>query len=405
MKHIEGGVCAPKGFKAAGIHAGIKRNPNKNDLAVIISEEDCTVAATFTTNKVKAAPLYVTMDHIKNKKAKMIIANSGNANACAPLGKENAEKMCKLASEAFGVDENDVLVASTGVIGVTLNVDPIEKAIPSLKELLSKDGSDMAAKAIMTTDTYKKEMAIETEIGNKIIKIGAIAKGSGMIHPNMGTMLSFITTDCAVSAEVLEKLHKDLVKKTYNRVSVDGDTSTNDMCIVLANGTAENKEINVAEGEDYEKLKEALEYINTYLARQIARDGEGSTRLITCTVKNAKTEEKAETLAKSVASSSLVKAAMFGSDANWGRVLCAMGYSGAEFDPTKVDISFCSAEGEILVCENGTGLVFDEDKAKKILLEDEVIILCDIKEGDASVTAWGCDLTYDYVKINGDYRS
>ena len=404
MKHINGGVCAPKGFMAAGIHSGIKHNPKKNDLAVIVSEKPCSVAATFTTNKVKAAPLYVNMEHIKNKTAQMIIANSGNANACAPYGKENAEKMCQLAADNFGVDFDDVLVASTGVIGVTLDVAPIENAVPKLKELLSKDGSDMAATAIMTTDTYKKEISIETEIGGKTVKLGAIAKGSGMIHPNMGTMLSFITTDCNVSSEVLEKLHKEIVKKTYNRVSVDGDTSTNDMCIVMANGMAENEEI-ASEGEAYDKLKEALFYINTYLAHQIARDGEGSTRLVSCTVKNAKTEEKAEILAKSVASSSLVKTAMFGSDANWGRVICAMGYSGAEFDPAKTDISFCSSEGEILVCKDGVGLAFDEELAKKILLSDEVIILADIKEGEESVTAWGCDLTYDYVKINGDYRS
>lgn len=404
MKHIDGGVCAPTGFKAGGVHAGIKRNPNKNDLAIILSDVLCNVSATYTTNKVKAAPLYVTMKHLENKKAKAIIANSGNANACAPGGEENAIKMCKAVSQTFGVDENDIVVASTGVIGERLKVEIIENAMDSLKNSLSDDGSDNAGKAIMTTDTFKKEIAIETTIGGKTIKIGAIAKGSGMIHPNMGTMLSFITTDCNISAEMLEKAHKASVKKTYNRVSVDGDTSTNDMCVIMANGMAGNNEI-TADGEDFNKFFEAVHYVNTYLARQIARDGEGSTRLITCIVKNAKAENQAETLAKSVASSSLVKAAMFGSDANWGRVLCAMGYSGEEFDPKKVDISFCSAAGEILVCKDGTGLKFDEEKAKKILVEDEVIILADIKDGAETVTAWGCDLTYDYVKINGDYRS
>lgn len=404
MKEISGGVCAPLGFTASGIHSGIRKNKERLDLALIYCERECNAAAVFTTNRVKAAPVYLDMKNIKSGKMQAVIANSGNANACAPNGMQSAEKMCAATAKELNLSPERVFVCSTGVIGVELDTTPVENALPALAKSLSKEGAEAAAQAILTTDLVKKEIALEAEIGGKTVKIGAIAKGSGMIHPNMGTMLCFITTDAAIDATLLDKALKETVKRTFNRVSVDGDTSTNDTAVVLASGMAGNAEI-TSEDEDYNTFCALLYKVCEHLARAIARDGEGATRLITCEVKGAKDEKSAEKLAKSVIGSSLTKAAMFGSDANWGRVICAMGYSGEEFDPEKVKISFKSVKGEILVCEAGRGLVFDEDKAKEILSQDEVIISASLAEGNGQATVWGCDLTYDYVKINGDYRS
>ena len=411
MKTISGGVTAPKGFRAAGVycgvkasHAGVPGTQGKPDLALIVSDCECTAAATYTLNRVKAAPLYVTMGHLEDGVCRGIVANSGNANACAPLSHENAEKMCELAAAATGLKAQDFAVASTGVIGQTLNIAAIQRGMPQVAGELSYEGSDAAAHAIMTTDTVKKEIAVTVTIGGKPVTVGAIAKGSGMIHPNMGTMLCFITTDCAITSEMLSDALHDIVPRTFNRVTVDGDTSTNDMCVVLANGMAENTQIEWKD-DDYTLFYKALYQVCETMARSIAGDGEGASRLITCTVTGARSEETAERLAKAVVGSSLVKAAMFGADANWGRVLCAMGYSKAPFRPEYVDVSFSSDQGEILVCQHGTGVDFDEDLAKKILSQDEVVIAVNLHEGDDQATCWGCDLTYEYVKINGDYRS
>ena len=404
---IDGGVCAAQGFRAAGLHVGVKtHNVNKKDVALIVSDSDCAAAAVFTTNVVKAAPIHVTKAHLADGRARAVVANSGNANACAPLGEENAERMCAAAAKAIGCGAEDVLVCSTGVIGQTLRVNVIEEGMEELAGLLERSGagSDAAAHAIMTTDTVKKEAAVETTVGGKTVRIGGIAKGSGMIHPNMGTMLCFITTDCAISPEMIREALVDTAHVSFNRISVDGDTSTNDTCLVLANGLAGNETI-TGEGEDYAAFLEALKALCVRLARMMAKDGEGARHLITCTVAGAKDEESAQTIAKSVISSTLTKAAIFGCDANWGRVLCAMGYSGEEFDPDKVDVAFASAAGEIPVCRQGRGLDFDEDLAKRILTEDEVEIRVRMGEGDAACTCWGCDITYDYIKINGDYRT
>ena len=420
MKTITGGVTAPKGFLAGGIRCGVKKGKGdgnqpvvssmkdylsgKKDLAMILSQRECTTAATYTLNRVKAAPVYVTMDHLEDGTCWGVIANSGNANACAPESHENAERMCTAAAAATGKKPTDFAVASTGVIGQRLNIEAIEAGIPVLTGELSEDGSDSAAHAIMTTDTVKKEIAVTTQIGGKTVTIGAIAKGSGMIHPNMGTMLCFITTDCAITHEMLQDALHDIVPRTFNRVTVDGDTSTNDMCVVLANGAAENPLIEWKD-DNYTLFHQALSHVCTYLARAIAGDGEGAGRLVTCRVHGARSEETAERLAKAVVGSSLVKAAMFGSDANWGRVLCAMGYSKAPFRPEYVDVKFCSDLGEILVCKAGEGVDFDEEKAAAILSRDDVVIDVNVNEGDAAAECWGCDLTYDYVKINGDYRT
>ena len=404
---IDGGVCAAQGFRAAGLHVGVKtHNVNKKDVALIVSDADCAAAAVFTTNVVKAAPIHVTKAHLANGRARAVVANSGNANACAPLGEENAKRMCAAAAKAIGCGAEDVLVCSTGVIGQTLRVNVIDEGMEELASLLEQSGagSDAAAHAIMTTDTVKKEAAVETTVGGKTVRIGGIAKGSGMIHPNMGTMLCFITTDCAISPEMIREALVDTAHVSFNRISVDGDTSTNDTCLVLANGLAGNETI-TGEGEDYAAFLEALKALCVRLARMMAKDGEGARHLITCTVAGAKDEESAQTIAKSVISSTLTKAAIFGCDANWGRVLCAMGYSGEEFDPDKVDVAFASAAGEIPVCRQGRGLDFDEDLAKRILTEDEVEIRVRMGEGDAACTCWGCDITYDYIKINGDYRT
>ena len=420
MKQISGGVAAPKGFTASGVHCGVKKGKGdgnqppmskmpevlegKKDLALIVSEQPCTAAAVYTMNRVKAAPLYVTMDHLENGEAQAIVANSGNANACAPNSHEHAEKMCELAAQATGLKASDFVVASTGVIGQELNIDAIANGMPAAAAALSKDGSDAAANAIMTTDTVKKELAVTCSIGGKTVTIGAIAKGSGMIHPNMGTMLCFVTTDCAITHEMLSDALHEIVPRTFNRVTVDGDTSTNDMCVVLANGMAENPLIEWKD-DGYTVFYKTLYSVFEQMARSIAADGEGASKLITCTVRKARSEETAERLAKAVVGSSLVKAAMFGSDANWGRVLCAMGYSKAPFRPEYVDVKFSSAVGEILVCQQGAGVDFDEEAAKSILSQDEVVIDVDLNEGEHEATCWGCDLTYDYVKINGDYRT
>ena len=404
---VHGGVCAAQGFRAAGLHVGVKtHNVNKKDVALIVSDVPCTAAAMFTTNVVKAAPIHVTKAHLAKGKIRAIIANSGNANACAPMGEENAERMCAAAARAVGCGAEEVLVASTGVIGQPLRVDVIENGVPELCALLerSSEGSDAAARAIMTTDTVKKEFAGEVLIGGKPVRIGGIAKGSGMIHPNMGTMLCFLTTDCAISQEMLQEALREVVKMTFNRISVDGDTSTNDTCCILANGLAGNPEI-TRRDDRYVDFVMKLHEICYQLARSMAKDGEGAKHLITCTVRGAASEEQAEAISKSVISSTLTKAAIFGCDANWGRVLCAMGYSGEKFDPEKVDVSFASEAGEILVCQQGQGLDFDEDLAKKILTEDEVDIDIAMSEGGESCTCWGCDITYDYIKINGDYRT
>lgn len=404
MEFIKGGVCAAKGFKAGGIHCGIRKNRTKRDLALIVSEKKAAAAAVYTTNLVKGAPLTVTKAHISDGYAKAVICNSGNANTCNANGIEIAEQTCELLGAELNISPEDIVVASTGVIGQPLDITPIKNGIPSLVKSLSADGSENAAEGIMTTDTKIKEIAVSFEIGGKTCKIGGIAKGSGMIHPNMATMLVFITTDCSISPEMLKKALSSDIKETFNMISIDGDTSTNDMVTVLANGMAENAEI-TAEGEDFKTFMKALNTVNVYLCRRIAGDGEGATKLIECKVTGAETLETAKTVAKSVICSSLTKAAMFGSDANWGRVLCAIGYSGAAVDVNKIDVAFKSQKGEIAVCKNGAGIPFSEEKAKEILLESEIEILVELNSGEYSSCAWGCDLTYDYVKINGDYRT
>ena len=404
MKIISGGVCAAKGFKANGIHCGIRKNRTKRDLALIYSETLCSAAAVYTTNLVKGAPLKVTKSHIENGYAQAVICNSGNANTCNANGIEIAELTCSILSNKLGIDKNDVVVASTGVIGQPLDISPIENGIPSLVEGLSENGSDFAAEAIMTTDVVKKEIAVEFTVGGKTCKMGGIAKGSGMIHPNMATMLVFITTDCNIAPEMLKKALSSDIKNTFNMISIDGDTSTNDMVTVLANGMAGNEKI-TAEGEDFNEFMKALNTVNITLCRNIASDGEGATKLLECAVSGAKSVEIARTVAKSVICSSLTKAAMFGADANWGRVLCAIGYSGADVNVDKIDVYFKSPKGEIQVCKDGSGVDFSEEKAKEILLESEIDIIINLNDGEFSSTAWGCDLTYDYVKINGDYRT
>lgn len=405
MQEIEGGVTAPLGFKANGVIANIKgHNTTKKDLAAIVSQVPCTCAATYTQNKVKGAPLTVTKKHLKNGQAQAIICNSGNANTCNANGIEIAEGACDLLAKELHMDPSDVVVASTGVIGQPMTLDPFEKHIHELVSGLKEDGSDDAANAIMTTDTHKKEYAVAFKIGDTTCHIGAIAKGSGMIHPNMATMLAFVTSDVDISREMLEMMVHDVVNDTFNMVSVDGDTSTNDMLVVMCNGLADNKKI-VIKDKHYQIMKEALYYICESLSKGIAKDGEGATKLLTCNTHNARTLHDAKTVAKSVITSSLFKAAMFGKDANWGRILCAIGYAPADIDITKVEVLLSSAQGSIIVCKNGAGVPFSEGKALDILSEDEIVIDIDLHDGDYMATAWGCDLTYDYVKINGDYRT
>ena len=404
MKRINGGVCAAKGFKANGIHCGIRHNRTKRDLALIVSEVPAAAAAVYTRNLVKGAPLTVTKKHLENGIAQAVICNSGNANTCNADGIRIAEGMAKLVEKATGISAQDVVVASTGVIGQPLNLDPIAAGMEELVAGLSQKNGAAAAEAIMTTDTICKEVAVEFTLGGQTCRMGGIAKGSGMIHPNMATMLVFITTDAAISAPMLQKALSGDVNNTFNMLSIDGDTSTNDTVAVLANGMAGNPEI-LAEGEDFTVFMQALNSLTVSLCRMIAGDGEGATKLLECHATGADTEEAAKKSAKSVICSSLLKSAMFGADANWGRVLCAIGYSGAEVDVTKIGVTFRSAAGTVEVCRDGSGVPFSEKQAKMVLLEEEIEILVTLGDGPYSATAWGCDLTYDYVKINGDYRT
>ena len=405
FKFIDGSVTSPKGFTANGVCAGVKAgNTTKRDLAMIYCERPCSAAAIFTKNIVKSDTIYITQKHLENGIAQAVIVNSGNANACNPDGTEKAEAMCELAADALGIDVNDVIVASTGVIGQALPIEPIKKGVEAMKGTLSKDGGTNAAEAIMTTDTVKKQWALELELDGKTVTIGGIAKGSGMIHINMGTTLSFVTTDAAISSEMLKSALVEAADVSYNMVSVDGDTSTNDTLAIMASGLAGNTEITEKNAE-YRTFTEALTAAFKAVAKKLAADGEGATKLVICKVEGAKDDKNAKTIAKSIICSSLVKAAMFGADANCGRILCAIGYSGAEVDVKKIDVSYKSAKGEILVCKDGCGLAFDEDKAKEILLENEIDILVALGDGNSSAEAYGCDLTYDYVKINGDYRT
>lgn len=409
IKFIDGGVCASKGFKANGIqcglaHAGASVTKKKNDIALILADNICTAAAVYTTNKVKGAPIQVTKEHLQNGTAKAVIVNSVNANTCNADGIEKAEKMCSLVAEELGIDENDVIVASTGVIGQILPIEPIENGMKSLCEGLTYDGNSRAVEAIMTTDTMPKEVAVQFEIDGTVCTLGGMLKGSGMIHPNMATTLTFMTSDVNISSELLQRALSDVVKITLNRVSVDGDTSTNDMACIMASGACGNKIID-GEDERFEIFRNALYAVMMNLARLMARDGEGATKLIECACVGASSEKTAETVAKSVITSSLFKAAMFGEDVNWGRILCAVGYADANFDISKVDVNIGSAKGIIAVCRDGAGVEFSEEKAKEILQEEEIQIYISLNEGDCSAVAWGCDLTYNYVKINGDYRS
>ena len=404
LKTISGGVCAAQGFTANGIHCGIRKNRTKRDLALIVSEVPAAAAAVYTTNLVKGAPLTVTKNHIADGTARAVICNSGNANTCNADGIEIAEKMSDLVAEALHIAPTDVVVASTGVIGQPLDITPIREGIPALAEGLAADNSLAAAEAIMTTDTKVKEVAVEFTLGGKTCRLGGIAKGSGMIHPNMATMLVFLTTDAAISPAMLKKALSGDIANTFNMLSIDGDTSTNDMVTILANGLAGNPVVD-AEGEDFTTFMTALNSVTVQLCREIAGDGEGATKLLECVVSGADDLTAAKTVAKSVICSSLLKAAMFGADANWGRVLCAIGYSGADVDISKVAVAFRSAKGTVNVCENGAGIPFSEEIAKEILLENEIEILISVGDGPYTATAWGCDLTYDYVKINGDYRT
>ena len=404
MKMIEGGVTAAQGFVAGGVHCGIRKNKSKPDLAMIYSEKMCAAAAVYTQNLVKGAPILVTKKNIENGRAQAVICNSGNANTCNADGVEKAERMCAIAGQVLGIHPADVVVASTGVIGQVLPIEPIESAAQALKDSLSPTGSRAAATAIMTTDTIPKEAAVEVEIGGKTVRIGGISKGSGMIHPNMATMLCFVTTDCAISPEMLQKAITASADETFNMISIDGDTSTNDTYAVLANGMAGNPEI-TAEGPDFDLFCDALQAVCRTLSKLMAGDGEGATKLLVCQTTGAKDRATARTVAKSVICSTLFKAAMFGADANWGRVLCAIGYSGAAVDVDKIDVSFRSAAGQVDVCQNGAGIPFSEEEAAKVLKENEITILVHLHQGEASAEAYGCDLTYDYVKINGDYRT
>lgn len=403
FKIINGGVCAAQGFSANGIHCGIRKNRQKRDLALIMSSVPASAAAVYTTNLVKGAPNTVTKENLADGVARAVICNSGNANTCNANGIEVANKMCALLADEAHIDAKDVIVASTGVIGQPLDIEPIRSGIPSLVAGLGNH-SDFASEAILTTDLQKKEIALSFTLGGKECKIGGIAKGSGMIHPNMATMLVFITTDVAISPAMLQKALSSDIKNTFNMLSIDGDTSTNDMVSVLANGLAGNEPID-SDGEDFDIFMKALNSVTVHLCKSIAADGEGATKMLECTVNGAKSEKCAKAVAKSVICSSLVKAAMFGSDANWGRVLCAIGYSGEDVDVNKTDVFFSSSAGSVSVCKNGTGVDFSEDEAKKVLLEKEINIIINLNSGDFSAVAWGCDLTYDYVKINGDYRT
>lgn len=403
MKYIEGGVCAATGYRANGIHCGIRKNRTKRDLALIVSDVRAAAAAVYTTNKVYGAPITVTRENLKDGYARAVICNSGNANTCAPNGIEIAQGMCKLVEQHTGIPASDVIVASTGVIGQAMSLAPIAAGMAELTAGLG-DNHLEAELAIMTTDTVPKEVAVEFTLDGRTVRLGGMAKGSGMIHPNMATMLIFLTTDAAISHAMLQRALDLDVPDSFNMVSVDGDTSTNDTCCILANGLAGNTEI-TCEGADFDVFREALAAVTTKLSRMLAKDGEGATRLMTCIVDGAGDKATAKVLAKSVISSALVKSMLFGADANWGRVLCALGYSGAEFDAAHVDVAFRSKKGEILVCRDSVEIGFSEEKAAEILRDDDIDILVTLHEGDGTATAWGCDLTYEYVKINGDYRT
>ena len=407
IKRIEGGVTYPAGFRASGIHCGLRKNKSKKDLALILADKLCNAAAIYTTNKVYGAPITVTREHLKNGMARAAICNSGNANTCNPDGVDKANAMCAALAAQLGIDENDIIITSTGVIGEPLPLEPILNGIPALCDSLGYDAENgyAAASAIMTTDTRLKQIAAETMIDGVKVKIGGMSKGSGMIQPNMATMLCFVTTDATISSEALQTLLKRVADRTFNMISVDGDTSTNDTFSVMASGLAGNALIDDPDSESGKAFEALLEYVCKYLARKMAADGEGASKLLECRVHGCDTLENARILAKSVINSPLVKTAMFGADANWGRILCALGYAGVEFDPHKVDVSFISDAGEINVCKNGGSVGFDEDKAKEILLKDSIVMDVNMNMGDACATAYGCDLTYDYVRINGDYRS
>lgn len=404
MKYVNNGVCAPKGFLANGIHSGIRKNKTKPDLALIYSETICSAASVHTCNKVVGAPNTVTKKHLSDGIAQAVICNSGNANTCNIDGIEKAEAMCDLAANALKIDTNNVIVASTGVIGQSLSIEPIASKINELASGLSPDGSKAASQAIMTTDTFNKEYAVEFMLGSAVCRIGAIAKGSGMIHPNMATMLSFATTDVMITSSMLDKALRAVVDDTFNMVSVDGDTSTNDMLAIMANGEACNTIID-CDNEDYKVFVTALKEVLTSISKDLARDGEGATKLVTCNVIGAKDKNIARTVAKSVITSNLLKCALFAADANWGRILCAIGYADCSFDISKVDVELASAFGKVTVCRAGSGVGFDDDYAHNILSENEVFINVNLNSGNYEATAWGCDLSYDYVKINADYRT
>lgn len=404
IKFTDGGVTAPKGFTANGIHCGIRKSKDKKDLALIFCEKECDTAAVYTQNLVCGAPITVTKNNISDGKARAVVCNSGIANTCNADGIEKAEGMCEITANALGISKSDIIVASTGVIGQPLDLEPVKDGMDELVSGLNKNGSDSAANAIMTTDTVKKEFACEFTLGGKPCHIGAISKGSGMIHPNMATMLAFITTDANISSEMLKSSLLEVVADSFNMLSVDGDTSTNDTVAILASGLCENERI-TEKNDDYRTFTLALSSICEKLVKLMAKDGEGATKLVECVVSGASDVKTAKTCAKAVICSSLVKAAMFGSDANWGRILCALGYSGVDIDVHRVDVKFSSDGGKIEVCKDGSGIAFSEELAKKVLSCDEVYILVDLKSGASCATAYGCDLTYDYVKINGDYRT
>jgi len=404
IEFIQGGVCAPKGFQASGVHCGIRKNKMKKDLSLILSDIDCSVAAVYTQNKVKGAPILVTKDHIKNGVARAIICNSGNANTCAPNGVEIAKQTCELLSRELGIRTEDVIVSSTGVIGLPMSIEPFITGIPKLVKKLSYDGSDMAVHGMMTTDTVKKEVALSVIIGNKECHVGGIAKGSGMIHPNMATMLCYITSDVAITPQMLQKSLSQDILDTFNQLSVDGDTSTNDTIVIMANGLADNTLID-SDGKDFDEFCKALNIITSSLVKALAKDGEGASKLLECVVSGAPDKKTARIVSKSVITSSLFKSAMFGEDANWGRALCAIGYADADFDVDKVDIVISSVKGNLEVCKNASYCEFSEEAASEILSEDEIKILVSLNQGEETARAWGCDLTYQYVKINGSYRS
>ena len=404
MESVDKGVCAAKGFKAYGVHCGIRKNKAKEDLALVVADCMCSAAAVYTTNKVKGAPIAVTRDNISDGKAQAIICNSGNANTCNSDGVQKAERMCKLVEQYTGISAKDVIVASTGVIGQILPIEPIEKGMPLLAAGLSESGNKAAARAIMTTDTKLKEFARRDVIDGYSVSVGAMAKGSGMIHPNMATLLCFVTTDAAIAPDMLDAALKEAVGDTLNMVSIDGDTSTNDMLCIMASGKSGMPPI-THKGEAYDRFLAMLKETLTDVSKAIAADGEGATKLLECKVSGAPDKDTAKKIAKSVVCSSLLKAAIFAADANWGRILCAIGYTDAQFDIEKVDVDIVSAAGKVAVCRGGNGVDFDEGKAKKVLLKDEISVCVNCNDGEACAVAWGCDLTYEYVKINADYRT